>query len=200
MNDHIETEVINAFGRNYGIELLIKKNFGVFDGWLSYSYSRSLRKTDGKFPAETINDNEYYPSSFDKPHDLSFIANYHVNKRVKLSMNFSYSTGRPVTLPEYQFPSHRNRIVYFSDRNKYRLPDYHRLDISVSIDESLRKAKKWKGSWTFSILNLYGRKNPYSVFYQRQDPTFVNDFRTFSMYKLYIIGRPFPTVTYNFIF
>lgn len=200
MNHHIETELIEAKGKNYGIEFYLKKNFGKIDGWLSYTWSRSFRKTNGKTKDEQVNDNKLFPSSYDKPHDLSVIATYHANKRVRLSGNFSFSSGRAVTLPEYQYPSGRNMIIYYSDRNKYRLPPYHRLDLSLSIDESLRKAKKWKGSWTFSLLNVYARKNAYSVFYKKENPTYINDYRWFSLYKMYLIGIPLPTVTYNFIF
>jgi hypothetical protein len=93
-----------------------------------------------------------------------------------------------------------NQLVYYSERNKYKLPDYHRLDVSITLDETLKLKKKWKGSWTLSIVNLYSRKNAFSTFYQKEVPTMSNDFKTFALYKLYIIGRPFPTLTYNFTF
>ena len=200
LNDHIETELINANGKGYGIEFFIRKNAGRINGWISYTYSRAFVKTNGARPETSINDNLYYPSNYDKPHDLTVVLNYNLNKRVRLSTNFSYASGRPVTLPEYQYKFGRDRIVYYSDRNKYRLPPYHRLDISLTIDESLRKNKKWKGSWTFSVLNLYGRNNAYTIFYKKEDPTYVNDYRWFSMYKMYIIGRPLPAITYSFKF
>ena len=200
MNDHLETQLINATGKNYGIELFIKKNKGKLDGWISYTYSRSLKKTDGIFSDEIINDNNYYPSSYDKPHDLTLVANYHLNKRWRVGGNFSFASGRAITLPEYQYYDANQQLIYYSDRNKYRLPPYHRLDISVSLDESLKIKKRWKGSWTFSVINLYGRKNIYSVFYKKETPSSVNNYKQFSLYKLYIIGRPLPTLTYNFIF
>jgi hypothetical protein len=93
-----------------------------------------------------------------------------------------------------------NDIIYYSDRNKYRLPDYHRLDLSVSLDESLKLRKKWKGSWTFSVLNVYGRKNAFSVFYKKETPTAANNYQLYGLYQLYLIGQPLPTLTYNFIF
>jgi hypothetical protein len=200
MNPHIETDILNAKGQNYGVECLIRKNFGKFDGWISYTWSRSFVKTSGKTFEESINNNEFYPSSFDKPHDLSVVASYHFNRRVRISGNFSYATGRPVTLPEYEYPLAGNTIIFYSDRNKHRVPPYHRLDISLTIDESLKKNKPWKGRWTFSLLNVYGRKNPYSIFYKKEDPTYVNNYKTFSLYKMYLIGKPFPTVSYSFIF
>lgn len=200
MNPYIETELLNATGRNYGLELLVKKNQGNIDGWVSYTYSRSFRKTNGRYTEEIINDNEIYPSSFDKPHDLNLMFTYHYNRRLRLSANFTYSTGRAVTLPEAIYYTENSWKVSYRDRNSERLPDYHRLDLSLSLDESLRLKKKWKGSWTFSVLNVYGRKNAYSVFFKSEVPSKENNYRSFGLYKLYIIGRPLATITYNFIF
>jgi hypothetical protein len=200
MNPDIESQLINATGRNYGIEVLLKKNSGKIDGWITYTYSRSLRKTDGAFPEEIINDNTYYPSSYDRPNDFSVATSYHINRRVVFTANFSYSTGRPITLPEYKYLTGNDAVVYFSDKNKYRMPDYHRLDLTISIDESLNLKKRWKGVWSFSVLNVYGRENPYTVFYKKEDPSPANDYNQFSLYKLYLIGRPVPTLTYSFMF
>lgn len=200
MNPTIDIDLINATGRNYGAELMFRKNSGDFEGWVSYTYSRSLRQTNGVFAEEKINDNKWFPSSVDKPHNLSIVTTYHFNKRWRFTGTFNYSTGRAVTLPEYQYKSGGYQLIYYSDRNKYRLPDYHRLDLAISLDESLRRSKKWKGSWTFSIINVYGRKNAYSVFYQKEKPSIANDYKQYSLYTLYIIGIPFPSITYNFIF
>jgi len=199
-NPNIERELIDAEGTNYGIEFLIKKNKGKLDGWICYTYSRSLRKTPS-LKQEQINDGKIYPSSYDKPHDFTVVGTYHINKRLRFGFNFNYSTGRPVTLPEYSYIADgSNKVVIFSDRNKYRLPDYHRLDISISLDESLKISKRWKGSWTFSLINVYGHKNPYSVFYKKVTPSMENDYKMFAIYQLSIIGKPIPTLTYNFIF
>lgn len=199
-NDHIETELTSASGYSYGLEILLKQNYGRIDGWISYTYSRSMVKTSGTYKSEMVNNNEWYPSQYDKPHDLTIFLNYHYNRRLRFGLNFNFTSGRSITLPEYVYKQGYNEIVYYSDRNKYRLPTYHRLDISVSYDESLRKAKKWKGSWTFSILNIYGRKNAYSIFYRREDPQITGNFKLFSTYKLYLIGVPMPVITYNFRF
>ncbi|HEX2396389.1 MAG TPA: carboxypeptidase-like regulatory domain-containing protein [Bacteroidales bacterium] len=208
MNSHIETELINATGKNYGIEFLIRKKSGRFDGWLSYTYSRSLRKTDGLTSNEIVNHNRYYPSSYDRPHDFGVVCNFNQNKRVRFSANFTYSTGRPITLPEYYFFNEtdrpwlkgRDEVPVFSDRNKYRLEPYHRLDFTLTIGESLRLKKKWKGTWTFALLNVYGRKNPYTVYYKMEEPGEINNYQRYSLYKLYLIGLPVPSVTYNFVF
>jgi len=200
MNPTIENQLLNTAGRNYGVELLLKKNAGKIDGMISYTYSRSLRKTNGVYTEESINNNTYYPSSYDRPHDFSILANYHLNKRLAFSANFVFSSGRPITLPEYKYNEGDDLVVYFSAKNKYRIPSYHRLDLTVSLDESLRLKKKWKGNWSFSVLNIYGRKNAYTVYYRMEEASSVNDFSRFSMYKLYLIGKPIPTLTYSFMF
>ena len=200
LNPYLETAVINAEGRNYGVEVLVKKNSGKIDGWVSYTYSRSYKKTSGLYAEETINNNAYYPSSYDKPHNLTIMSTYHFNRRWRASANFSFNSGRAITLPEYKYQVGTNWVIEYSDRNKYRLPAYHRLDLSISLDESLRLRKKWKGSWTFSVLNVYGRKNAYSIFYKKAPVSASNDYRMYSLYKMYIIGKPIPTLTYNFIF
>lgn len=208
MNNHIETQLINARGKNFGIEFLVKKNSGRFDGLVTYTFSRSLRKTNGLTAKEIINRNRYYPSSHDRPHDFGVMANFNLNRKMRFSANFSYSTGRPITLPEFFYVSEsdrpwlqgRDEVPVFSDRNKYRLEPYHRLDITLTLHENLRLKKKWKSNWTFSLLNVYGRKNPYTVYYKMEEPSAINNFDRFSMYKLYLIGSPAPSITYNFIF
>lgn len=200
LNNHLETDLINAKGYNYGVEAYVKKNNGRLTGWASYTFSKSMRKTDGTTQEDQINGNNYFPSDYDKPHNIVINANYHISRRWRFSGTFLYSTGRPTTLPELKYDIGGYQLIYYSERNKYRLPDYHRLDVSITLDESLRLKKKWKGSWTFSIVNLYWRKNAYSVFYQKDTPTESNDYRMYSLYELYIIGRPLPTLTYNFSF
>ncbi len=200
MNDQIETALVNANGYNYGLELFIKRNFGRLSGWISYTYSRSLRKTNNNFEADQINKNSFFPSSYDKPNNLILIGNYHISRRWRFSGTFTYNTGRPVTIPVLKYSYQGYQLIYYSDRNKYRLPDYHRLDVSITMDESLRLRKKWKGSWTFSVINLYGRKNAYSVYYQNETPSALNNYNNGSLFKMYIIGRPFPSLTYNLSF
>jgi hypothetical protein len=199
MNELLETALIPAKGKNYGIELLLKKNTGAFEGWISYTYSRSFKQTTGIYTSEQINSNRIYPSSYDKPHDLTFIGTYHYNKRFRITCTYNYASGRAVTLPEVQFTLGGKEYVNFSDRNKYRLPYYQRIDLSISRDETLYLKKKWKGSWTFSIINVLARKNAYSVIYKETEPTPSNNYSRFGLYKLFIIGQPLPTLTYNFI-
>ena len=200
LNPYLESDLINVNGKNYGIEFYVKKNTGRLTGWASYTYSRSWHQSGGVYAEEKINNNYPFPSSYDKPNSLIINANYHVSRRWRLGGLFTYSSGRPVTLPELKYSYQDFQLVQYSDRNKYRLPDYHRLDLSITLDESLKIRKKWKGSWTFSIVNLYGRKNVYSVFYKKEDHMDANEYKEYDLYMLYIIGRPLPTLTYNFTF
>lgn len=200
MNNSLELDLLNASGYNYGAEFYVKKNAGRLTGWASYTYSRSMRHTTSPFIEEQINGNKYYPSSFDKPHNIVVNANLHLTRRWRFAGTFSYSTGKPVTLPELRYEYNGRQYVFYSDRNKYRIPDYHRLDIAITFDESLRLKQKWKGSWTFSILNLYGQKNPYSVFYKSSSSLSSQFQQKFNLYKMFIIERPIPTFTYNFTF
>jgi len=127
-------------------------------------------------------------------------ATYNISRRWKFSGNFVYISGRPVTLPEIKYVFAGEQLVYYSDRNKYRMPSYHRADLSLTLDENLRKKRMWKGSWTLAVYNVYGRKNPYSVYYKKSVPGESNDYRLYSLFKLSVIGVPIPSLTYNFKF
>lgn len=199
LNNHIETELVNAKGVSYGVEFYVKKNNGKLNGWLSYTLSKSSRKTISPNPLEQVNNNQWYPDNLDRPHNLVINGGYNLNRRWKLGFIFTYNTGRPVSLPEMKFDMKGYHVVYYSNRNEYKMPDYHRLDISVTRFESLRLNKRWKGYWTFSLINVYARKNAYSIFYQRDRSPYNYEGRS-NLYKLYIIGRPLPTFTYNFMF
>ena len=198
MNEHLETDLIPADGYAYGVELSLNKKEGRLTGWLNYTFSRTMRKTSGEFDEEQINTGEYYPSIYDKPHDLSVVATYNISRRWRVSGNFVFISGRPVTLPEMTYQYAGETLVYYSDRNKYRMPPYHRLDLSITFDENLRRRRMWKGSWTLSIYNLYGRENPYSVYYRKSSPGAASQGR--GLYKMSIIGVPVPSITYNFTF
>jgi hypothetical protein len=200
MNHHVEADIIMTKGYSYGLELYMKKNLGRLNGWVSYTYSRTLRKANSNFPDEVINGGKYYPSVYDKPHNLSTVLNYQISRRWRFSGNFVISTGRPITLPEQKYIFEGRQIVYYSDRNKYRMPPYHRADVSITLDENLRRKRMWKGSWTFSVYNLYGRKNPYSVFYRKDPSIQLTDKNQYAIYKLSVIGVPVPSITYNFKF
>jgi hypothetical protein len=200
LNDHLATDVLTASGYSYGIELYLKKNAGNLTGWISYTYSRTKEKTSGTAVSEMINGNRYFSSNFDIPHNLVVNLNYHFTRRWRASATFTCHTGRPVTLPELRYTFDGKQVIWYSDRNKYRLPAYHRLDVAITRDQSLKLSRKWKSSWTLSVVNLYGRNNAYSAFYAREDTRTWNYSGNYSLYKLYILGVPLPTITYNFNF
>ena len=197
MNPAVEADLVDALGYNYGLELYVKKNSGRLTGWCTYTYSVSMRRTDTGYPQMQINNNQWFPSNYDRPHSLIINTNYHISRRWRFGATFTMNTGRPVTLPESVFLFGNDYLVHYSDRNIYRLPTYHRLDVSISLGKNHRLHQKGKGFWTFTVMNLYGRKNPYSVFYKKE-PAGAFTPRSFNMYQMYIIGTPFPTITYNF--
>lgn len=193
INESIETEVLQGEGKAYGVEFLIKKTKGRLNGWLGYTYSRSKIKFDSEFSEERINNGAFFPSNFDKPHDISLIANYKLTKRFSFSANFAYQTGRPITFPVGNFIFNGSEQVLFSNRNEFRIPDYYRFDIGFNI-EGNHKIKKFAHSfWNISIYNVLGRNNPYSVF-------FVNKNGKIKAFQSSIFSIPIPTITYNFRF
>ncbi|UOR05906.1 TonB-dependent receptor [Hymenobacter aerilatus] len=193
LNRHIETDLVNAEGRAYGVEVSLKKTAGKLNGWLNYTYSRALVRVPTGPEAEAINEGRYYPSNFDKPHDVSLAGNYRFSRRVSTSLNVNYSTGRPITLPVSTYDFGGVERVLYSDRNQYRVPNYFRIDLGLNIEGSHIAKKLAHSSWTFSVYNLTGRKNPYSVYFKSQGGRIRG-------YQLSVFGRPIPTVTYNFKF
>ncbi len=193
LNEYIETEVLQGEGKAYGLEFLLKKKRGKLNGWLSYSYSRSFIKLDSDFAEETVNGGNYFPSNFDKPHDVSLVANYKLTKRYSFSANFAYQTGRPITFPTGNYVYNGVPYVAYSDRNAFRIPDYYRLDIGINIEGNHKIKKLAHSFWNFSIYNVLGRNNPYSVF-------FVSESGDIKAYKSSIFSIPIPTITYNLKF
>ncbi len=187
VNEHIETELLDGEGRAYGAELSIRKKAGKVNGWLSYTYAKSERQIVG------INDGEWYPSNFDKTHDVSLIFNYNPNQRNTLTANINYSTGRPTTPPVGNYRTSGGLIVpIFSDRNALRIPDYFRVDLSYTLGKGYKVDQKFQTSWVISLYNVLGRKNPYSVFFT-QAP-----FNLVQANKFSVLGSVFPSITLNF--
>lgn len=193
LNDHVETEILNGLGKSYGVEFSLKKNSGRLNGWLSYSYMRTLIKSTSKFESEQVNGGEYFPASYDKPHNLNLFLNVKASRRVLLSSTLNYSTGRPITYPVAKYQLGEQVILHYSDFNQYRIPDYFRMDVSVTFEGTLKANKKIDSSLTFAIYNITGRKNAYSVFY-RSEGERING------YKLSVFATAIPTISYNFKF
>lgn len=193
MNKYIESALLSGMGEAYGMELYVNKKLGKTTGWVGYTYSRTLRKVNGEFDEDKISKGNWYSSNYDKPHDLTMALNYDPNPLVTYGLNFSYSTGRPVTVPlGYYDNGNLSNVFYYSSRNSERIPDYHRLDASVTVKSKPKPDQLWKLSWTFSIYNVYGRKNAYSVFFENQYGSLPK------AYKLSVLGAAFPSLTINF--
>lgn len=193
LNKHIERDILQGEGKAYGIELLLRKKKGKLNGWVSYTFSRTFLKMMSPNLTERVNNGAYYPANYDKPHDVSIVANYKFTRRYSLSANFVYNTGRPITYPIGQYDFGGGYKINYSDRNQFRIPDYIRLDLGINI-EGNHKVKNFTHSfWSFSIYNILGRRNPYSIYFKSENGV-VNG------YKLSIFGAPIPTITYNFRF
>jgi len=193
LNEHIETDVINTTGKAYGIEFMVQKKTGKLNGWINYTFSRSLVKMDDPIAGEVVNKGEFYPTNYDKPNVANLVGNYKFSHRVSVSLNVAYSTGRPITLPLAQYDLAGSQRLYYSDRNQYRIPDYFRMDLSMNIEGSHKVNLKIHGSFSFGVYNLTARKNAYSVYYSASNGI-ING------YKLTIFGTAIPFVTYNFKF
>jgi hypothetical protein len=193
LNETIETDLIKASGKAYGAELLVKKNTGRFNGWLSYTYSRILIKADSQFEEAKINSGNYFPANFDKPHDLTCVANYKFSRRLNVSGNFTYSTGRPITFPVAVYNIRNLKLLHYTDRNEYRIPDYLRLDFSVNVEGNLKSKKIAHSFWSFTVYNATGRKNVYSIY-------FVSKTGRVNGYKLSVFGQPIYTISYSIKF
>ena len=193
LNDHVEQEVINTEGKAYGIEFLVKKTAGKLNGWISYTYARTFLKQDDPNAGELINNGKFYPASYDKPHDFNFNGNYRVSHRFSISLDMTYSTGRPITLPIAKYSYGGSERVYYSDRNAYRIPDYFRTDLSMTIEGNHKVHQLTHNSWSIGVYNLTGRANAYSTYFQEQGGV-ING------YQLSIFARPIPFINYNIRF
>jgi len=193
LNPHIERDVINTQGKAYGAEFLVRKTEGSLNGWISYTYSRTFLKQDDPNAGELINRGEFYPANYDKPHNFNVTGNYRFSRRVNISLNVIYSTGRPITYPVTEYYYQGSVRVLYSDRNAFRIPDYFRSDFSVNFDGNHKVHQRFHNSWTFGVYNLTGRANAYSTYFAQQGGV-ING------YQLSIFARPIPFINYNIRF
>ncbi len=203
LNQTVEAELMNGFGRAYGLELYLKKRKGKFTGWISYTLSRSERKVAG------INNREWYPTRFDKTHNLYLVGNYQINDRWNCGANFVYSSGVPGSFPNNRIEYQGFVIPHNADnlRNNFRLPAYHRLDISVTYEPKANENRKWKGSWIFGLYNVYSRRNPFGIYFRQEPPKEnpnlnerVDQSTNTQAIRFSVLGIPVPAITYNFTF
>ncbi|MDX9695207.1 MAG: TonB-dependent receptor [Bacteroidales bacterium] len=185
-----ETNIIQGDLRAYGIELLVKKKSGQLNGWINYTYSRALVQVNNTVTGEMNNLGLEYPANYDRPHALNVSLNYKVTKRLSISANVVYSTGRPITYPTSIYYQNDIQITEFSMRNEYRISDYFRTDLSINIEGNLKKHKLAHGSWSISFYNLTGRRNPYTI-------QFRNENGQIKGYEISILGTVIPSISYN---
>jgi hypothetical protein len=193
LNPHIETDVLNTGGKAYGAEFMLKKMAGKLNGWMSYTFSRTFLKMNDPQAGEQINNGRYYPANHDKPHDFTLISNYRLSQRVGLSLNVTYSTGRPITIPIGTFYYAGSFRTLYGERNSYRIPDYFRSDFSINIEGNHKVKQLTHNSWTIGVYNLTSRKNPYSTY-------FISENGVVNGYKLSIFGSALPFINYNIRF
>jgi len=194
MNPTIEQDVLETDGKAYGVEIMFKKPMGKLNGWVAYSYSRTMLKEAGDKQAYEINRGNWYPTHYDKPHDVKLILNYKFTQRYSFSINLDYATGRPVTVPVSKYYIAGGYRLEYSDRNAYRIPDYFRADIAFNIEPS-HNLKLWTHSViTFGVYNVTGRKNAFSVYYDTSGGTKIQS------YQLSIFGAPIPYINYTLKF
>ena len=157
MNPRMEGEIRTGSAQAYGLEFLVRKNSGRLNGWVSYTLSKATRKIAG------INNGVAYSASYDKPNNVNVILNYEISGRLTLSANWIYASGTPITAPvgTWVYDNTINKI--YSSRNGYRMRDYHRLDLSVTLKEKPKPHRLWNGEWVFSIYNAYGRHNDWML-------------------------------------
>jgi len=186
LNENAEAELLFGKGRSYGLELLFKKDEGIFTGWISYTLSRTEKRFD------EINDGTWYPARQDRTHDISIVTNLKASKKFSISATWVYYTGNAITFPSGKYVIDGNVVNYYTSRNGYRMPAYHRLDLGASL--LLRENPKFRSELSFGVFNAYGRKNAYSISFQTKE----NSSQTEAV-KLYLFSV-IPSITWNFRF
>ena len=194
-NEAIERVLLNGEARAYGIEFLYKKNKGRHNFWIAYTFSKSEQKTIGRNSIETgINMGKWYNTPYDKTHDFSFVSNYKLNEKLTFNTNFIFQTGQPTTYPIGQYTYMNLNVPNYGARNSNRLPNYHRLDISLTLIPNKNKKRDYKSEWVFGIYNIYNRGNANSITFQQNEKTLKNEAIQLSIFGIV------PSVSYNFKF
>ena len=193
LNPNIETQVLSGNGESYGAEFLLEKKLGKLKGWMSYTYSNTEKTIEG------INNGNAYPVTYNKQHNLSTTLSYQLTKRTTLSSVFKYTSGGFITIPEGTFNYYGAAFNYYSERNGYQLPAYHRMDISLTVQSRKNKYRKWQGAWSYGVYNLYDRRNVFSLFLNKGGHDGWNNLVKVDASKMYLYGMS-PYVSYNFKF
>ena len=195
MNENLERDVISTNGKAYGVELQVKKPFGKLNGWLNYTFSRTFLRQEDERVATRVNNGDWFPSEYDRPHEFKAVLNYKFTERYSFSGNFNYATGRPTTLPVGKYFNHSlNRYLpYYTERNSYRIPDYVRCDLAFNIEPTHKLTSFLHTSFSIGVYNALGRKNAYNIYY-------VTEGDRIQGYKLSVFGSAIPYVSLNIRF
>ena len=192
LNKTYEGDLLQGKGMAYGAEFYFKKTKGKFTGWVSYTYSRTMRQVDG------LSNDKWYPSKYDRPHNLAVVLNYDFNKRWNVSANFVYISGTPNTFPDSKIEIQGYTVNYNTSnmRNNYRNPSYNRLDFSATYNFKKNEKRRWQSSIVFSVYNAYARQNAFAVYFQATP----NQVAQTQAIKYSVVGTIIPAITYNFKF
>jgi hypothetical protein len=187
ISNNVETELLIGNGRAYGAEFFLKKRTGRFNGWIGYTLSRTERQIDG------INESNWYPARQDRIHDISLVGIFELNNKWSLSSSFVFNTGNAVTFPSGKYSVDNKVIFMYTERNGYRMPDYHRLEIGAT--RKLKDTKRFSSELAFSVYNVYGRENPFIINF-RENP---NNPAMTEVYQIALF-KMIPSISYNFKF
>jgi hypothetical protein len=195
LNEDIATEYRQGESWAYGVELMGVKTQGKLTGQISYTWSKVERQIPG------VNRGEKFLANYDRRNVVNVMATYDLNPKWSFGASFNYSTGRPITLPAGRYEYGDYRPDNITERNAYKLPDYHRLDVSATLNPRKNASRKWKGQWVFSVYNVYSRKNPFTIYTRtkKDNDGNVTDPNVKEARLIYLFPV-LPTVTYNFKF
>jgi hypothetical protein len=187
LNNKVESQLVFGNGVGYGAEFLIRKKYGKITGWISYTLSKTKRQF------KDINDGNTFLAKQDRPHNIAIVGMYEINPRLTFSATWIFCSGNVVTFPSGRYFVDGNIVPYYTGRNGYRMPDYHRMDVGLTWIR--KKTERFESDWNFSIYNVYARSNAYAINFQ-QDP---NDPSKMQAVQLSLF-RFVPAITYNFKF
>lgn len=187
-NEFLEGELLFGQGEAYGLELFLRKTKGRLNGWVSYTLGKSQRQFD------QINEGRWFNARQDRTHDVSVVGLFKLTEKWNLGANFVYYTGNAITFPSGKYTVDEKTMYYYTERNGYRMPDYHRLDLSATYEPQI-KDKRFKSSWSFGLYNVYNRKNAYIIDFRENE----NNPNITEAYKIALFGI-IPSVTWNFKF
>ncbi len=193
LNPALDADLLRADGRAYGVEVSVQKTRGLLTGLLAYTYARTFVRVNSPYARDRINNNDWYPSTFDRPHNLTIATQWKWSRGWTLGTNFIYTSGRPTTYPDGSYRLNGVSVLDYSQRNADRIPDYHRLDVSFTKDGRRTAGQKRYSNWSVSFYNVYARRNPYSIYFQRVNTTTRS-------YQLSVFGTIIPSVSWNFTY